>query len=259
MGRGMVPQRTLIRSLAAIWHHRAAMRSSLCALLVLAACLGTVSAAGAASPPVLGKKGLMPYGTGWGSAHPREIFNGGAPSGGVRHIHWRHWGAATATGSGRAPTYRPGGGYYAKLVRVQLRATRLGRCPGGHRRAYTRLIVREQTRPGGSFGDWFAWTLDLCDFDAEPAPCPPVSFAPERNDGALDLGAWDTDCQTAQAVAAASKGIVFDPGPHADGTGSYRMTSQGFTCSGYSLDDEPKITWGCLRGTAVVRWTVRGL
>ena len=26
-----------------------------------------------------------------------------------------------------------------------------------------------------------------------------------------------------------------------------------------SLDDEPTITWSCLRGTAVVRWTVRGL
>ena len=235
------------------------MRSSLCALLILAACLGTASTAAAGNAPVLGKKGLMPYGTGWGTAHPREIFNGGAPSGSVSRIRWRHWGAATATGSGRAPTCKPGGGYYAKRVRVQLRATRLARCPGGHRRAYTRLIVREQTKPGGPFGDWFAWTLDLCDFDAEPAPCPAVSFAPERSDGAADIGAWDTDCATAQAVAGASKAIAFDPGPHADGTASYRMTSQGFVCSGYSLDDEPKITWGCLRGTAVVRWTVRGL
>lgn len=119
--------------------------------------------------------------------------------------------------------------------------------------------MREQTKPGGPFGDWFAWTLDLCDFDAEPEPCPAVSFAPERSDGAVDLGAWDTDCQTAQAVAGASKAIAFDPGPHADGTGSYGMSSQGFTCSGSSLDDEPTITWSCLRGTAVVRWTVRGL
>jgi hypothetical protein len=235
------------------------MRRSAYALLSLAACMALASPAPAAGPPVLGKKGLMPYGTGWGTAHPREIFNGGAPSGSVGRIRWRHWGAATATGSGRAPTYKPGGGYYAKRVRVQLRATRLGRCPGGHRRAYTRLIVREQTKPGGPFGDWFAWTLDLCDFDAEPAPCPAVSFAPERSDGAADLGAWDTDCPTAQAVAGASKAIAFDPGPHADGTASYRMTTQGFVCSGYSLDDEPKITWGCLRGTAVVRWTVRGL
>jgi hypothetical protein len=235
------------------------MRSSLCALLVLAACLGTAYPAGAANPPVLGKKNLMPYGTGWGHAHPREIFNGGAPSGSVSRIRWRHWGAATATGSGLAPTYKPGGGYYARLVRVQLRATRLGRCPGGHHRAYTRLIVREQTKPGGRFGDWFAWTLDLCDFDAKPAPCPAVSFAPERTDGAVDLGAWDTDCQTAQAVAAGSKAIAFDPGPHANGTASYRMTSQGFTCTGSSLDDEPEVTWTCLRGTAAVRWAVRPL
>jgi hypothetical protein len=235
------------------------MRRSAYALLSLAACLILASPASAASTPVLGKKGLMPYGTGWGTAHPREIFNGGAPSGSVGRIRWRHWGAATATGSGRAPTYKPGGGYYAKRVRVQLRATRLGRCPGGHRRAYTRLIVREQTKPGGPFGEWFAWTLDLCNFNAEPAPCPAVSFAPERSDGAVDLGAWDTDCQTAQAVAGASKAIAFDPGPHADGMASYHMKSQGFTCSGSSLDDEPTVTWSCLRGTAVVRWTVRGL
>jgi hypothetical protein len=235
------------------------MRPVLLSSFVIACCLALASAASAGSPPVLGKKGLMPYGKGWGSARPREIFNGGAPSGSVSRIRWRHWGAVTATGSGRAPTYKPGGGYYAKRVRVQLRATRLGRCPGGHRRAYTRLIVRAQTKPGGPFGDWFAWTLDLCDFDAEPAPCPAVSFAPERSDGAVDLGAWDTDCQTAQAVAGASKAIAFDPGPHADGTASYRLKTQGFTCSGSSLDDEPTITWSCLRGTAVVRWTVRGL
>ena len=235
------------------------MRALTVSLLAVAACLCLVSPAAAAATPVLGKKGLMPYGKGWGTAHPRTIFNGGAPSGSVSNIRWRHWGAATATGSGRAPQYRPSGGYYAKRVRVQLRATRLGRCPGGHRRAYTRLIVREQTRPGGPFGDWFAWTLDLCKFDAEPAPCPAVSFAPERSDGAADLGAWDTDCQTAQAVALASKAIAFDPGPHAGGFAQYRMQSQGFVCSGSSLDDRPSIAWSCLRGTAVVRWTVRAL
>ena len=53
--------------------------------------------------------------------------------------------------------------------------------------------------------------------------------------------------------------IAFDPGPHADGTASYRMTSQGFTCTGSSLDDEPAVTWSCLRGTAVVRCAVRPL
>jgi hypothetical protein len=105
------------------------MRPVLLSSFVLACCLALASAASAAGPPVLGTKGLMPYGTGWGTAHPREIFNGGAPSGSVSRIRWRHWGAATATGSGRAPTYKPGGGYYAKRVRVQLRATRLGRCP----------------------------------------------------------------------------------------------------------------------------------
>jgi hypothetical protein len=130
------------------------MRTIAYALISLASCLGMASTAVADDPPVLGKKGLMPYGTGWGTAHPREIFNGGAPDGSVSEIRWRHWGAAMATGTGVKPAYKPGGGYYAKRVRAELRASRPGRCPGSNRRAYTRLITREQTRPGGPFGDW---------------------------------------------------------------------------------------------------------
>lgn len=125
------------------------MRTLAYALASLAFALAIVSTAAAADPPVLGKKGLMRYGKGWGAAHPRTIFNGGVPDGSVSGMTWRHWGAATATGVGKKPAYRPGGGYYASLVRAELRATRLGRCPGSGRRAYTRLIVRAQTRPGG--------------------------------------------------------------------------------------------------------------
>src|SRR6266545_6399692 len=233
------------------------MRSFAYALLILAVWLAMASAAPAAEPPVLGKKGLMPYGTGWGAAHPSKIFNGGSPAGSVSGIRWRRWGAATATGKGMEPAYKPGGGYYAKSVRAELRATRLGRCPGSNRRAYTRLIAREQTRPDGSFGPWSPWALDLCDFNAEPAPCGSVSFAPDNGDGAFDIVAWDTDCQTAQAVAADSKGIPVDPGPHPSGGADYRMNSQGFTCSGHSFDGDqpPKIGWKCLRGTAVARWS----
>jgi hypothetical protein len=233
------------------------MRALAYALFIVTSCLGMVSAAAADDPPVLGKKGLVPYGTGWGTAHPRMIFNGGAPAGSVSAIRWRHWGAATATGVGRQPIYRPGGGYYAKPVRAELRASRLGRCPGSSRRAYTRLITREQTRPGGPLDDWSPWALDLCDFNAEPAPCGSVSFAPDNGDGAFEIVAWDTDCQTAQAVATDSKSIPVDPGPHADGMADYRLKSQGFTCSGHSSDDDqpPKIGWSCLRGTAVVRFS----
>lgn len=233
------------------------MRALAYAATAVVLCLAAVSPAAAADPPVLGKKGLMPYGTGWGAAHPREIFNGGAPSGSVSAIRWRQWGEATATGKGMMPAYRPGGGYYAKRVRVELRASRLGRCPGSGHRAYTRLITRAQVRPGGPFDDWSPWTLDLCDFDAAPAPCGSVSFAPDNGDGAVDIGAWDTDCPTAIAVATASKSVPVDPGPHADATAVYRLQTQGFTCRGSSYDGDqpPKIGWSCLRGTAVVRWS----
>ena len=66
------------------------MRRSAYALSILVACLAMASAAPAASPPVLGKKGLMPYGTGCWRAHPRDTFIDGAPSASVGSITCRH-------------------------------------------------------------------------------------------------------------------------------------------------------------------------
>lgn len=109
--------------------------------------------------PVLGKKHLFePYGKGWGTYRPSGVFNGGDPSGGVGHITWKHWGSPLAKGHGLTSGFKPGGGYYAKPVKIVLHASRLGRCSAGGPRAYTQLHVKVQKRPGGShYTKWFSW------------------------------------------------------------------------------------------------------
>jgi hypothetical protein len=105
------------------------------------------------------------FGRGWGKAKPRTIFNGGAPSGLVVGIRWTGWGEAVARGRGRIAIYKPGGGYFPKRVRIQLRASGRGTCPGtAGQLAYTELEARVPSRPGGGLGDWFSWsgTDDIC-------------------------------------------------------------------------------------------------
>jgi hypothetical protein len=107
--------------------------------------------------PVLGsKKFAGKYGSGWGTAHPKEVFNGGDPSGDVFSITWKHWGNKRSYGWGKNPIFKPGGGYYKHPVRIQLRAQNLGHC--GTRRAYTHLFVREPSKPGGPLGKWRSWS-----------------------------------------------------------------------------------------------------
>jgi hypothetical protein len=128
--------------------------------LVLVTCALTaaiVASAGAAANPVLGAKSFAaPYGKGWGTAEPAEIFNGGDPSGLVTHIRWSGWGNPTAIGHGLNAIFKPHGGYYRKLAQIELRATNLGKC--GSRRAYTKLEARVPRKPGGKLGKWFAWS-----------------------------------------------------------------------------------------------------
>jgi hypothetical protein len=107
--------------------------------------------------PVLGSKQFSePYGAGFGRAEPEVIFNGGDPSGEVSEIHWRSWGGQVAIGYGRNPIFRPQGGYYRKLGRVELRANVLGKCAG--KPAYTRLEIRAPKRPGAKLGQWVLWS-----------------------------------------------------------------------------------------------------
>jgi hypothetical protein len=107
--------------------------------------------------PVLGSKQFSePYGAGFGHPEPEVIFNGGDPSGEVSEIHWRSWGGPIAIGYGRNPIFRPQGGYYRKLGRVELRANELGKCVG--KPAYTRLEIRAPKRPGAKLGQWVLWS-----------------------------------------------------------------------------------------------------
>jgi hypothetical protein len=125
-------------------------------LVVLVAALIVVESPGAAPSPVLGAKAFAaPYGEGFGTAEPATIFNGGDPSGEVSKIRWSGWGNPTALGFGLNPIFKPGGGYYRKPARIELRATGLGKC--GARRAYTKLEARVPKHPGGKLGKWFDW------------------------------------------------------------------------------------------------------
>jgi hypothetical protein len=128
--------------------------------LVLVICaLGAALAASAAAAanPVLGAKAFAaPNGKGFGTAEPKEIFNGGDPSGSVRNIKWSGWGNPSAIGYGLNPIFKPHGGYYRKPARVELRATSLGKC--GKRAAYRKLEIRAPKKPGGELGKWVSWS-----------------------------------------------------------------------------------------------------
>jgi hypothetical protein len=137
--------------------------TALTSLLLVAAC----TAAASAPTVVLGSSAYAGRnGAGWGTPHPSEIFNGGDPSGLVTHIHWSGWGGASASGHGLNAIFRPNGGYYDKLVTIDLRAYDKGRCTSHGPLAYRRLSVREPSRPGGPVGPWQAWSgsKSLCSF-----------------------------------------------------------------------------------------------
>lgn len=128
-------------------------------VLVLAALFACIAAgpAGASNDPVLGAKAFAaPVGEGFGTAEPSTIFNGGDPNGLVTKIHWTGWGNPTVIGTGLNSIFKPGGGYYNKLVTIELRASDLGKC--GNRAAYTRLEARAPKHPGGKLGKWFLWS-----------------------------------------------------------------------------------------------------
>jgi len=117
--------------------------------------------------PVLGAKSFAGQnGVGWGTYKPREIYNGGDPSGMVTDIDWTGWGTADAVGYGKTSIFKPGGGYFPGLARAELRATALGHCTPGGPLAYTNLAAREPSRPGGPLGKWFAWSgaKSICHF-----------------------------------------------------------------------------------------------
>ena len=112
---------------------------------------------------VLGSKsfyGVPPNNAiGWGTAHPKIIFNGGDPSGRVWEISWKHWGAAATLGYGLTWIPTPNGGYYGTPVHIELRASSFGRCTPSGPVAYRKLEVRGPSRPGGRLGSWGNWSF----------------------------------------------------------------------------------------------------
>jgi hypothetical protein len=130
-------------------------------LAVVVASLGVIAVdkAVAQERVVLGSSSYPgPNSSGFGSAHPRVIYNGGDLSGSVGDIHWSGWGGRTAFGVGENAIFKPNGGYYSQPVTIQLHAVALGHCYPGGPPAYQRLYAREPSRPGGSLGRWFSWS-----------------------------------------------------------------------------------------------------
>jgi virginiamycin B lyase len=121
---------------------------------------------GGAKPPLLlgpPDQSVGYYAAGWGEVAPAVISNGGAAaSGTISQIHWSSWGGKVAVGHGLNPTYTPHGGYYRKPVVIELRASAIRRCERGGQLVYTRFTTREQVRPGGPMGKWFAWAPNMC-------------------------------------------------------------------------------------------------
>lgn len=119
-----------------------------------------------AAAVVLGARAFAPHGRGFGTAHPALIDNGGDASGVVTAIHWQRWGRPSAAGHGLNTMFKPGGGYYRKPVRIELRAYDLGRCTRRGPLAYRMLMARLPVRPGGPEGRWFRWagSRTICRF-----------------------------------------------------------------------------------------------
>jgi hypothetical protein len=137
------------------------MRSFVCLLLASGVTAGAFAAVAKATEPgvVLGARAYAgSQGVGWGKPHPSELFNGGDPSGLVSHIDWLTWGGASATGHGLNAIFKPRGGYYSQLVRIQLHAYDRGRCTPHGPLAYRKLSFREPSRPGGHVGVWRSWS-----------------------------------------------------------------------------------------------------
>lgn len=99
-------------------------------------------------------------GSGWGTAHPSLISNGGDPSGVAYDITWARWGRGRSLGWAKNAISKPTGGYYRHPARIRLRAQSLGRCSPGGPRAYTKLYFRSPKRPGGKLGPWTSWAYN---------------------------------------------------------------------------------------------------
>jgi hypothetical protein len=131
-------------------------------------CAAACAAHAAAATPSLVLGG--PWGTsqkGYGKARPATIFNGGDPTGLVEHIRWKHWGGATAIGSGRAYFVWPGQGVASGSTRARAVVVAFGR-----RRCHGRRVYQHLTWYFPAYGEQLhrADAYDLCAKNVYPEP-----------------------------------------------------------------------------------------
>jgi hypothetical protein len=125
--------------------------------------LGSVRVLGRDGGPTGGRPSRM---FGWGVGRPTLIYMGGDSTSMVDHLTWSHWGSPVAIGSGRtfrlAPAYGPGKDWH--VMRIELRASDLGRCTPSGPVAYRKLDARIPVRRGGPLGRWGSWysSRSLC-------------------------------------------------------------------------------------------------
>ena len=105
--------------------------AALFVLAVIAVIGATASVQAATSVPALAGP-WAPSQKGYGHVKPRTIFNGGDPSGLVKKIHWKSWGAHRAIGTGTGLWIGPhqivAQGRFEKGARIVL--FQLGHCHG---------------------------------------------------------------------------------------------------------------------------------
>jgi hypothetical protein len=78
-----------------------------------------------------------PYQTGWGTARPSEVFNGGDPTGRISDVTWQSWGGSEAVGHGTAYYVSPAAvALIGEFEPATIVAWDLGTCLG--HRAYLR-------------------------------------------------------------------------------------------------------------------------
>jgi hypothetical protein len=180
--------------------------------LVLGAAVMPATTA-AATPPVLGSPDYLPNGSGFGTAAPTVLSNGGDPNGVVTDIVWSGWGQKVANGRTRMSIFRPQGGYFAPVSGL-LRVEDLGTCPGHPEQAYTTLRFRAPQWPGGPLGPWLKWSgsKTMCDYgDMDPAYEYPAEPAGECGDvhhgykpgNVFSIESYALSCASAQRVARA--------------------------------------------------------
>jgi hypothetical protein len=86
----------------------------------------------AQSEPTLGLlTGLFHQGAGFGQVRPKEVYNGGDPTGLVTSITWRDWGRGQAVGTGRSDYVGPNQSVAGGTIEpVRIVAFDLGVCNG---------------------------------------------------------------------------------------------------------------------------------